>query len=143
MTSISPTKSVNEILDALEGVVPEEHFDDPQVVGKRLKFLRELNGMTQKDVARGVCTAAYLCRLELGRRNPSLQILYKLAIRLYTGPRWLSHGEGHYNDPPTIAINALCGTNGARWRLAEEVAELRKVLVATTDRFNNDEDPIL
>ena len=54
-----------------------------QNLGKRLKALRRRRGMTQSDLARRAgLSLGYLARLELGRHDPSLTTVRKLARAL-------------------------------------------------------------
>jgi len=54
-----------------------------QHLGKRLKALRRRRGMTQSDLARRAgLSLGYLARLELGRHDPSLTTVRKLARAL-------------------------------------------------------------
>ncbi len=51
-------------------------------VGRRIRRLRVELGLSQKDVAEPVVTAAYLSLIESGQRRPSSDILDHLAARL-------------------------------------------------------------
>jgi len=51
-------------------------------LARRLREARERAGLSQRALARGICTAAYVSRLEKGERIPSLQLLRRLASRL-------------------------------------------------------------
>lgn len=51
-------------------------------LGTRLRDARSRAGLTQAELAKGVLSEAYLCRIEKGQRRPSLHILQALADRL-------------------------------------------------------------
>lgn len=52
-------------------------------IGTRIKDLREEKNMTQREVAEKVnCTIASLCRYELGKREPTFEIVKRIANAL-------------------------------------------------------------
>jgi len=55
---------------------------DAAVVGSRLRDARLRTGRTQAQVADGVCSVAYLSRVESGKRRPDPELLAALAERL-------------------------------------------------------------
>jgi transcriptional regulator with XRE-family HTH domain len=59
-----------------------DHVDSAAGLARRLRSARERAGMSQRALARGICTPAYVSRLEKGERIPSLQLLRRLASRL-------------------------------------------------------------
>ncbi|MDX6411413.1 MAG: hypothetical protein QOE91_929, partial [Gaiellaceae bacterium] len=59
-----------------------DHVDSAAALATRLREARERAGLSQRSLARGVCTPAYVSRLEKGERIPSLQLLRQLAERL-------------------------------------------------------------
>src|SRR5215208_4471094 len=64
--------------------------------------------MSQRALARGVCTPAYVSRLEKGERIPSLQLLRRLAERLGVAADELaSGGRSRRTDPLLDADLAL------------------------------------
>lgn len=55
----------------------------PERFGMRLKELREEKGLTQEELAkRAEVSRAYLSRLEMGRHDPPLSTVQKLATAL-------------------------------------------------------------
>jgi len=53
------------------------------LIGDNVKLLRNIRGLTQKDLAELVDVApGTLAHIEKGTRNPSLEMLYKLADAL-------------------------------------------------------------
>ena len=56
----------------------------PQSVARRLKYIRQQKGLTQRELAARVgITQPYIVMLETGKRtNPSLQLLQRLARAL-------------------------------------------------------------
>lgn len=53
-------------------------------LGMRIRYLRGLKNMSQEDLAlEANVNKNYLSDLENGRRNPSLEILEKIAIALH------------------------------------------------------------
>lgn len=70
------------------------HVDSAEAFGGRLRALRELRGLTQRDLAFPGCSAVYVCRIERGDRVPSLQLVVELAARLETTAEYLCRGDG-------------------------------------------------
>ena len=62
-------------LDQLQGC-------DPAELGRRLRAVRVLKGMTQSDVAGSAISVAYLSRMESGQRRPTAKVLAEIAQRL-------------------------------------------------------------
>jgi tetratricopeptide (TPR) repeat protein len=59
-----------------------DHVDSAAALAIRLREARERAGLSQRSLARDICTPAYVSRLEKGERIPSLQLLRQLADRL-------------------------------------------------------------
>ncbi len=59
-----------------------DHVDSAAALALRLREARERAGLSQRSLARDICTPAYVSRLEKGERIPSLQLLRRLADRL-------------------------------------------------------------
>jgi transcriptional regulator with XRE-family HTH domain len=78
---------------------PATHVDSAAAVGERLLSARKSAGLSQRDLAFPGCTAAYISRIETGRRVPSLQILRVLAQRLDTTADYLATGDDAPGDP--------------------------------------------
>jgi transcriptional regulator with XRE-family HTH domain len=54
-----------------------------EVLGKRIEHLRKQKGWSQLDLSlESDVNKNYICDLEKGRRNPSLEILERIAIAL-------------------------------------------------------------
>jgi tetratricopeptide (TPR) repeat protein len=102
----------------------ERHIDDPAAVGRRLREARERSGLSQNALANGACTPAYISRIELGERVPSLQLLEQLGRRLAVSAHFLATGlvSGEVEDTPLIDAEValrLDDPEGAR-RLFEQ-----------------------
>ena len=68
------------------------HVDDPAAVGARLREARERAGYSQRDLAFPGCSAAYISRIEAGKRRPDLALLRAVAGRLGATAEELLHG---------------------------------------------------
>ena len=68
------------------------HVDDPIAAGRRLREARERAGLSQSQLAGDACTPAYISRLELGQRVPSIQLLRQLQHRLGVSADFLATG---------------------------------------------------
>lgn len=51
-------------------------------IGNRLKQFRKQRGLTQKELAKGICTQAMISNFESGDSSPSSLVLFQLANRL-------------------------------------------------------------
>ncbi|GAA0501190.1 helix-turn-helix domain-containing protein [Salinibacillus aidingensis] len=51
-------------------------------IGEKIKDLREFYGISQKDLCKGICSQAYISRLEKGEINVSADLLFMLSRRL-------------------------------------------------------------
>src|SRR5262245_8248762 len=68
------------------------HVDDPRLFGRRLRELREEQGVSQRALAFPGCSSAYISRIESGERVPSLQVVHEFARRLRVSPIYLATG---------------------------------------------------
>ncbi|MHA7138132.1 helix-turn-helix domain-containing protein [Rossellomorea arthrocnemi] len=55
---------------------------DYSVIGKKIKELRKAVGITQGDLAEGICTQALISRIENGDIYPSATALYQISVKL-------------------------------------------------------------
>jgi tetratricopeptide (TPR) repeat protein len=70
------------------------HVDDPVAVGRRLRAARERAGLSQAALAAVCgCSGAYVSRVEVGDRTPSLQLLRRLGRRLGVTADYLATGD--------------------------------------------------
>jgi transcriptional regulator with XRE-family HTH domain len=69
------------------------HVDDPVAAGRRLREARERAGLSQAALAVVCgCSGAYISRVEMGGRTPSLQLLRRLGRRLGISADYLATG---------------------------------------------------
>jgi tetratricopeptide (TPR) repeat protein len=69
------------------------HVDDPVALGLRLREAREQAGLSQAALAAADCSGAYVSRIELGDRVPSLQLLREFGKRLGVSSDYLATGS--------------------------------------------------
>ena len=69
-----------------------QHVDAATAVGKRLREARERAGLSQSGLAGSACSPAYISRIEVGARVPSLQLLRQLGKRLGVSADYLATG---------------------------------------------------
>ncbi|MCR8850481.1 helix-turn-helix domain-containing protein [Rossellomorea sp. SC111] len=55
---------------------------DYSVIGKKIREMRKVVGLTQGDLAEGVCTQALISRIEKGDIYPSATTLYQISLKL-------------------------------------------------------------
>src|SRR5262245_34753244 len=79
-----------------------DHVDSAAGLAGRLRTARERAGLSQRSLARGICTPAYVSRLEKGERIPSLQLLRRLAARLGVDADELASGVPRRADDPLL-----------------------------------------
>ncbi len=82
------------------------HVDDAVAVGARIREARKHAGISQRGLAGDDCTAAYISRLELGQRVPSIQLLRRLATRLGVDADFLATGEPARNQRTNLLLDA-------------------------------------
>jgi tetratricopeptide (TPR) repeat protein len=68
------------------------HVVAATAVGKRLREARERAGLSQSGLAGTACSPAYISRIEVGARVPSLQLLRQLGKRLGVSADFLATG---------------------------------------------------
>lgn len=130
-----PPRAISEILADMVAAMPDSHTDSLKTMGRRIRELRETRGLSQRQLAFPGCSAAYISRLEAGDRRPSIQLLHRLALRLYTPTIYLSHGYGSPNDPPTEAILALSGNDRRTSQEMTELAVEMRVALVKSERL--------
>ena len=105
-----------------------DHVDSAVGLARRLRQARERAGLSQRALALGICTPAYVSRLEKGERIPSLQLLRRLAARLGVDADELASGApGPREDPLLDAEVAL---------LLGETMEAEQLFTAALDPEN-------
>src|SRR5437588_11727925 len=82
-----------------------DHVDSAAALAERLRKARERAGLSQRALARGICTPAYVSRLEKGERIPSLQLLRQLADRLGADADELASGVPRPTEDPLAAAD--------------------------------------
>ena len=102
-----------------------DHVDSAAALAQRLRDARERVGLSQRALARDICTPAYVSRLEKGERIPSLQLLRQLAERLGADADELASGvPSQIGDPLVDAELALrLGETDEAQRLFTEALE--------------------
>lgn len=70
-----------------------------EALGIFIKDLRKMAGITQKDLAEGVCTQAQISKLESGKEVPSSLTLYNISKKLHVDvSNLLDAGEFTYSE---------------------------------------------
>ncbi|HEY3962130.1 MAG TPA: tetratricopeptide repeat protein [Gaiellaceae bacterium] len=83
-----------------------KYYDDPVLVGRRLREIRETSGLSQRELSFPGCTAAYISRIEKGERIPSLQLIREFSVRLGVSEQFISHGIHEPNVPGSTFVEA-------------------------------------
>jgi tetratricopeptide (TPR) repeat protein len=104
------------------------HIDNPKKVGLRLLAARKNAGLSQRELAIGLCTSAYISRVEVGQRVPSLQLLAAFAPRLNVSTEFLSTGvetvEGIDSDVLDAELALRLGEIDDARRMFQKLSEL-------------------
>jgi len=79
-----------------------DHVDSAEALAGRLREARRHAGLSQRALARDICTPAYVSRLEKGERIPSLQLLRRLASRLGVDADELASGVPSGSADPLL-----------------------------------------
>ncbi|MHB8642891.1 MAG: helix-turn-helix domain-containing protein [Gaiellaceae bacterium] len=79
-----------------------DHVDSAAALAERLRDARLEAGLSQRALARGICTPAYVSRLEKGERIPSLQLLRQLAERIGADADELACGVARQTRHPLL-----------------------------------------
>jgi tetratricopeptide (TPR) repeat protein len=79
-----------------------DHVDSAEALARRLREARHRAGLSQRALARDICTPAYVSRLEKGERIPSLQLLRHLASRLGADADELASGVPSRSADPLL-----------------------------------------
>jgi tetratricopeptide (TPR) repeat protein len=79
-----------------------DHVDSAEALAGRLREARRRAGLSQRALARDICTPAYVSRLEKGERIPSLQLLRRLASRLGVDADELASGVPSGSADPLL-----------------------------------------
>lgn len=83
-----------------------KYYDDPVLLGRRLRETREAARLSQRDLSFPGCTAAYISRIEKGERVPSLQLIREFALRLGVGEHFIAHGTHDQVAPGATFVEA-------------------------------------
>ncbi|WP_323678704.1 helix-turn-helix domain-containing protein [Exiguobacterium indicum] len=55
---------------------------DEHSIGKKLKFFRQLKGLSQKELSAGICSQAEISKIENGKTMPTVELLQQLVTVL-------------------------------------------------------------
>ena len=105
------------------------HVDSVEGVAVRLREARRRAGLHQSELAFQGCTAAYISRIEAGKRIPSLQLLRELGRRLGVSADWLATGE----EPSLASLDVIDARLALRLGKLEEGRTLFEALLASAD----------
>jgi tetratricopeptide (TPR) repeat protein len=102
-----------------------DHVDSAAALAARLREARARAEISQRALARGICTPAYVSRLEKGERIPSLQLLRRLADRLGEDADELASGVPRPAEDPLLnaELALRLGDRADAERLYREVLE--------------------
>jgi tetratricopeptide (TPR) repeat protein len=106
-----------------------DHVDSAAALARRLREARERAGLSQRALARDICTPAYVSRLEKGERIPSLQLLRRLAARLAADADELASGV-----PPAATDPLLDAELALRLGERDEAEKLFTAALQVDDR---------
>lgn len=111
------------------------HLSDPANIGGRIRYMRELRGMTQPQLAEVIgIRRPSMSDIESGKsKSPSAINLLKIAHALDANPWWLVTGEG---DP-----SALPGAARREWdALFDALPESKRRAILAAARVLGEDD---
>lgn len=63
-------------------------------LGERIKFMREVQELSLSQLAtKSGLTKSYVCSIEQNKRNPSIDVIERIAKSLSVAPGWLAWGN--------------------------------------------------
>lgn len=99
------------------------YFDDPILLGRRLRETREAAGMSQRELSFPGCTAAYISRIEKGERVPSLQLIREFASRLGVTEEYIAHGSHAPKHPGSSFVEGRVAVRMGDLEVARSLAD--------------------
>lgn len=110
---------------------------DSKILGEEIKRMRKVKGMTQADLAEGICTQATVSGIESGRTFPSIDILYYISLRLqvsmdYFFEKITFRQEQYVNDTYSYIESLISKSN------FEELLELTEFELGRTSGYKDD-----
>ncbi|MCM3618515.1 helix-turn-helix transcriptional regulator [Sutcliffiella horikoshii] len=103
---------------------------DSKILGEEIKRMRKTKGMTQADLANGICTQATVSGIESGRTFPSIDILYYLSLRLQVSMDYflekITFRQEQYVNDTYAYINGLIKKNNFQELLELTEFELKR-----------------
>jgi tetratricopeptide (TPR) repeat protein len=99
-----------------------QYYDDPVLLGRRLRETREAAGMSQRELSFPGCTAAYISRIEKGERVPSLQLIREFATRLGVTEQFISHGSHAPRQPASSFVEGRVALRMGEVDVARQLA---------------------
>lgn len=105
----------------------------PEALGRRIQAARIARGLTQRELADGEVSVAYISRIESGQRRPDVRLLERMAERLGTtsvalvtgmsdGPAELRHLLDRALDLCERMASSL-GAPASTWRMLAELLD--------------------
>ena len=74
-------------------------MDIKSVIGQRIKQLRDIKQMSQKDLAYSAdLDRSYIASVENGQRNISIVNIHKIAVALASNKTWVCSSSKSYNS---------------------------------------------
>ncbi|CAM3772527.1 helix-turn-helix domain-containing protein [Mesobacillus zeae] len=101
-------------------------------IGKQLKMLRKEKNLTQKQLAVGICSQAFISQLEKGFIIPSSDILYKLSKRLGVDVHYFHETDDQYLDE-VIGHIRYCLRIGDYQNLQETLDNEKTIILKTKE----------
>lgn len=118
----------------------------PTKIGKHIKSLREAKGLTMRELdKRSGVSHSYISQIERGEREPSSEVLGKLAIPLGESPLNLLMIAGHINIPDakpqafnfeTMEIEKLSDEEASDLYKTEQIHLIKSVIQEKIDEIH-------
>ncbi|WP_001165453.1 helix-turn-helix domain-containing protein, partial [Bacillus cereus] len=99
-------------------------------IGENIRQIRIHKGMTQGELVSGICSIAYLSRIETGQIKPSSSFLQKVSLKLNVDWDFLIEGK---NEGIESSILKICETYKQDESISETELSSLELYVRDTD----------
>lgn len=63
-------------------VFGKDAMETENIIGRKIKYIRQLNGLSQKELSIGICSQAEISKIENGKNTPTVDLLQQITNKL-------------------------------------------------------------